>query len=319
MNVSLPRMLRVPSGPIVAYVWEPPATPAIGAWCARNSLGHVESQKLSARKDFPTRRMTIAESSAKVFHCHWVLVVTVVWATSFMISPDVTLRSWTCPSFRRGHYKIHSNKSHYNMAKDVLGVVFFKMYISPRTKKGTLVPVHFSFSSNLNGNVQPCEKGWTELLWADDHHAQYQRQTWPHSIWQPPFKHNYCDWCGRLSNPTPQKQLLLPPNCSPRLSWPPEHRYRSLTSQACAALNCIHYWLDSIPCPSHEVKVQSLPLCSTNNKNHNTKLFRGFLRPFWWLRAPFAVPSFCTLQPTVVSNRLTAGFLTLRPRTPNLR
>lgn len=79
---------------------------------------------------------------------------------------------------------------------------------------------------------------------------------------------------GRLSNPTPQKQLLLPPNCSPRLSWPPEHRYRSLTSQACAALKCIHYWLDSIP--SHKLKVESLPLCSTNNKNHNTKLFRVF-------------------------------------------
>lgn len=158
------------------------------------------------------------------------------------------------------------------------------MYVSPRTKKGTLVPVHCALSifQQSKSKCPALRKRLSEFLWADDHHTQYQRQTWPHSIWQPPFKHNYCDWCGRLSNPTPQKQLLLPQNCSPRLSWPPEHRYRSLTSQACAALNCIHYWLDSIP--SHEVKVKSLPLCSTNNKNHNTKLFRGFLRPFWWLR-----------------------------------
>lgn len=242
--------------------------------------------------------MTIAESSAKVFHCHCVLVVTVVWATSFMISPDVTLRSWTCPSFRKGHCKIHINKSHYNIAKDVLGVFFSRCTFPLQPKKVFLVPVHFSFSSNLNRNVQPCEKGslsFSELMTIIPNTSDRPDLTAFDSHLS---THDYCDWCGRLSNPTPQKQLLLPPNCSPRLSWPPEHRYRSLTSQACAALNCIHYWLDSIP--SHEVKVQSLPLCSTNNKNHNTKLF-------WWLRAPFAVPSFCTLQPTVVSICLTAG------------
>lgn len=36
------------------------------------------AQTFCKKKDFPNRRMTIAESSAKVFHCHCVLVVTVV-------------------------------------------------------------------------------------------------------------------------------------------------------------------------------------------------------------------------------------------------
>lgn len=144
------------------------------------------AQTFCKKKDFPNRRMTIAESSAKVFHCHCVLVVTVVWATSFMISPDVTLRSWTCPSFRKGHYKIHINKSHYNIAKDVLGV-FFKMYVSPTTKKGIFSTCALFIFQQSKSKCPALRKRLSEFLWADDHHTQYQRQTWPHSIWQPPF------------------------------------------------------------------------------------------------------------------------------------
>lgn len=119
--------------------------------------------------------------------------------------------------------------------------LFSKCTFPLEPKKVFLVPVHFSFSSNLNRNVQPCEKGslsFSELMTIIPNTSDRPDLTAFDSHLS---THNCCDCCGRLSNPTPQKQLLLPPNCSPRLSWPPEHRYRSLTSQACAALNCIHY------------------------------------------------------------------------------